>query len=137
MTFDEITQKEERLNDWFKKSSNFSHYWNDPYLHWYEGSHSKYYRNAVDGPEPISYRISVYVKTECIEVEARLYDQSDKNNTKVLDSECDRFNLEFVQEENLVPILGYIQELDIKFEKYVKEYIIQYKIKDLKNDFKK
>ena len=56
---------------------------------------------------------------------------------KVLDCEGDRFKLEFVQEENLVPILGYIKELDIKFEKYVKEYIIQYKIKNLENDFKK
>lgn len=56
---------------------------------------------------------------------------------KVLDSEGDRFNIEFVQENNLVPIMGYVQELDIKFEKCVKDYIIKYKLKDLENDFKK
>jgi hypothetical protein len=56
---------------------------------------------------------------------------------KVLDSEGDRFNIEFVQEDNLVPIIGYVQELDIKFEKYVKDYIIQYKLKNLEDDFKK
>ena len=56
---------------------------------------------------------------------------------KVLDSEGDRFNIEFVQENNLVPIMGYVQELDIKFERYVKDYIIQYKLKNLEDDFKK
>lgn len=59
------------------------------------------------------------------------------NKAKVLDIEGDRFNIEFVQEDNLVPIIGYVQELDIKFEKYVKDYIIQYKIKNLEDDFKK
>ena len=54
-----------------------------------------------------------------------------------MDSEGDRFNIEFVQEDNLVPIIGYVQELDIKFEKYVKDYIIQYKLKNLEDDFKK
>ena len=137
MTIDERVRKMELFKDWFQKRTDFKYYWNEPYLFWYEGSHSKYYRNEVDGPEPISYRISVYVTSECIEVEASIYDQTDKNKSKVLDREGDRFNLEFVQEKNLVPITGYVQELDIKFEKYVKDYIIQYKLKNLENDFKK
>lgn len=137
MTFDEQIRKMEFFKDCFQKRADFSYYWNEPYLLWYEGSHSKYYRNEVDGPEPISYRISVYITSECIEIEASIYDQTDKNKPKVLDKEGDRFKLEFVQEENLVPIIGYVQELDIKFEKYVKDYIIQYKLKNLENDFKK
>jgi hypothetical protein len=137
MTIDESVRKMEFFKDWFQKRADFSYDWNEPYLFWYEGSHSKYYRNEVDGPEPISYRISVYVTSESIEVEARLYDQSDVKKLKVLDSEGDRFKFEFVQEENLVPIIGYVQELDIKFEKYVKDYIIQYKLKNLEDDFKK
>lgn len=137
MTIKERVRKMEFFKDWFQKRTDFSYYWNEPYLFWYEGSHSKYYRNEVDGPEPISYRISVYVTSERIEVEANIFDQSEVNKSKVLDCEGDRFNLEFVQEDNLVPILGYVKELDIKFEKYVKEYVIQYKIKNLENDFKK
>lgn len=137
MTIDERVRKTEGFKDWFQKRADFRYYWNEPYLFWYEGSHSKYYRNEVDGPEPISYRISVYVTTECIEVEATIYDQSDVKKSKVLDSEGDRFNIEFVQEDNLVPIIGYVQELDIKFERYVKDYIIQYKLKNLEDDFKK
>lgn len=137
MTIDESVRKMEFFKNWFQKRTDFSSFWNEPYLFWYEGSHSKYYRNEVDGPEPISYRISVYVTSECIAVEARIYDQSDVKKLKVLDKEGDRFNLEFVQEENLNPIIGYVKELDIKFEKYVKDYIIQYKIKNLENDFKK
>ena len=137
MTFDEKVRKMEFFKDWFQKRTDFSSFWNEPYLFWYEGSHSKYYRNEVVGPEPISYRISVYITTERIEVEAKIYDQSDVKKSKVLDSEGDRFNFEFIQEENLNPIIGYVQELDIKFEKYVKDYIIQYKLKNLENDFKK
>lgn len=127
----------EFFKDWFQKRADFSYDWNNPYLLWYEGSHSKYYRNEVDGVEPISYRISVYITSEDIEIEARIYDKTIDNKPKILDIEGDKFKLEFVQEENLVPILGYVQELDIKFEKYVKEYIVQYKLKNLENDFKK
>ena len=127
----------EFFKDWFQKRADFSYDWNNPYLLWYEGSHSKYYRNEVDGVEPISYRISVYITSEDIEIEARIYDKTIDNKPKILDIEGDKVKLEFVQEENLVPILGYVQELDIKFEKYVKEYIVQYKLKNLENDFKK
>ena len=138
MTLDESIRKMEHFKDWFQKRADFSYDWNEPYLLWYEGSHSKYYRNEVEGAEPISYRISVYITSEHIEVEASIFDRTNKKVMgKVLDSESDRFNLEFVQEDNLVPILGYVKELDIKFEKYVKEYIIQYKLKNLENDFKK
>lgn len=137
MTLDECIRKMEFIKDWFQKRADFSYYWNEPYLLWYEGSHSKYYRNEVDGVEPISYRISVYITSEHIAIEARIYDKTVDNKPKILDIEGDRFNLEFVQEENLVPIIGYIKELDIKFEKYVKDYIVQYKIKNLENDFKK
>ena len=137
MTFDESIRKMEFFKDWFQKRADFSYDWNNPYLLWYEGSHSKYYRNEVDGVEPISYRISVYITSEDIEIEARIYDKTIDNKPKILDIEGDKFKLEFVQEENLVPILGYVQELDIKFEKYVKEYIVQYKLKNLENDFKK
>ena len=128
---------------WFQKRTDFSSFWNEPYLFWFEGSHSKYYRNPVDGPEPITYRISVYVTTESIEVEARLYDQSDENEiakvfeiAKVLEKEGNSFNLEFIHEENLIPIVGYVQELDIKFNKYAKDYVVKSKLKTIENDFK-
>ena len=125
----------EQIKDWFKKRTDFSYYWNEPYLFWYEGSHSKFYRNAVDGPESITYRISVYIRTECIEVEARLYDQSDKNHLKVLEKEKNEYKFEFIGKENLIPIVGYIQELDIKFDKQVKDYYIKNKLKKIESDF--
>lgn len=126
----------EQIKDWFKKRTDFRYNWNEPYLFWYEGSHSKFYRNAVDGPEPITYRISVYIRTECVEVEARIYDQSDKNEmAKVLGSEKNVFKFKEVPDENLAPIIGYIQELDNKFNKYVKDYFLQYKLKKKETDF--
>lgn len=137
MTNDERMRKFLFLKDWFQNRTDFSYEWNEPYLFWFEGSHSKYYRNAVEGPEPITYRISVFVSTDGIEIEARLYDQSDENNTKVLEKEKNSFNLEFIQEENLIPIIGYVQELDIKFNKYAKDYVVKSKLKTIENDFKK
>ena len=56
----------EQIKDWFKNRTDFRYNWNEPYLFWYEGSHSKFYKNAVEGLEPITYRISVYIKTEYI-----------------------------------------------------------------------
>lgn len=125
----------EQIKDWFKKRTDFRYNWNEPYLFWYEGSHSKFYRNAVDGPEPITYRISVYIRTECIEVEARIYDQSDKNMAKVLDKKGKNFKFEVVPDENLAPIIGYVQKLDIKFDKQVKDYFFQNKLKKMQTDF--
>lgn len=127
--------KYQKIKDWFQKRTDFSSEWNEPYLFWYEGSHSKFYRNAVDGPESITYRISVYIRTECIEVEARLYDQSDKNHLKVLEKEKNEYKFEFIGKENLIPIVGYIQELDIKFDKQVKDYYIKNKLKKIESDF--
>ena len=125
----------EQIKDWFKKRTDFRYNWNEPYLFWYEGSHSKFYRNAVDGPEPITYRISVYIRTECVEVEARMYDQSDKDQLKVLGKEKNVFKFKEVPDENLAPIIGYVQKLDIKFDKQVKDYFFQNKLKKMQTDF--
>ena len=125
----------EQIKDWFKKRTDFRYNWNEPYLFWYEGSHSKFYRNAVDGPEPITYRISVYIRTEYVEVEARIYDQSDKNMAKVLDKKGKNFKFEVVPDESLAPIIGYVQKLDIKFDKQVKDYFFQNKLKKMQTDF--
>ena len=124
-----------KIKDWFKKRTDFSSEWNEPYLFWYEGSHSKFYRNAVEGPEPITYRISVYIRTECIDVEARLYDQSDENHLKVLEKEKNEYKFEFIGKENLIPIVGYVQELDIKFDECAKKYYIKNKLKKIQTDF--
>ncbi len=125
----------EQIKDWFKKRTDFSSFWNQPYLFWYEGSHSKYYSNAVNGPEPITYRISVYIKTECIEVQAKIYDQSDKTELKILGDEKGVFKFKEVPDENLTPIIGYVQELDTKFNKNVKDYFFKYKLKKMQTDF--
>lgn len=125
----------EQIKDWFKKRTDFRYNWNEPYLFWYEGSHSKFYRNAVDGPEPITYRISVYIRTEYIEVQAKIYDQTDKNNCRVLDKKGKNFKFEVVPDKNLAPIIGYVQKLDIKFDKQVKDYFFQNKLKKMETDF--
>ena len=125
----------EQIKDWFKIRTDFRYNWNEPYLFWYEGSHSKFYRNAVDGPEPITYRISVYIRTEYIEVQAKIYDQTDKNNCRVLDKKGKNFKFEVVPDENLAPIIGYVQKLDIKFDKQVKDYFFQNKLKKMQTDF--
>lgn len=135
--FDENARKMKFIKDWLQKRTDLIYNKQDPYQFWYDGSHSKYYQNEIVCQEPFSYRISVYVTDEYIEVQACLYSITVKNNIKELKCEVDRFDFEFVQEENLVPIISYVQELDIKFEKYVKDYIIKYKLKDLENDFKK
>lgn len=125
-----------KIKDWYNKRTDFRSNWNELYLFWYEGSHSKFYRNAVDGPEPITYRISVYIRTEDIDVEARIYDQSDKNDmAKVLGKEKNEFKFKEVPDENLAPIIGYVQELDAKFNKYVKDYFFQNKLKKMQTDF--
>lgn len=124
-----------KIKDWFQKRTDFSSEWNEPYLFWYEGSHSKFYRNAVEGPEPITYRISVYIRTERIDVEARLYDQSDENHLKVLEKEKNEYKFEFISKENLIPIVGYVQELDIKFDECAKKYYIKNKLKKIQTDF--
>lgn len=128
-------KKYEQIKDWFKIRTDFSSFWNEPYLFWYEGSHSKFYRNAVEGPEPITYRISVYIRTEYIEVQAKIYDQTDKNNCRVLDKKGKNFKFEVVQDENLAPIIGYVQKLDTKFDKQVKDYFFQNKLKKMQTDF--
>ena len=125
----------EQIKDWFKERTDFRYNWNEPYLFWYEGSHSKFYRNAVEGPEPITYRISVYIRTEYIEVQAKIYDQTDKTNCKVLDKKGKNFKFEVVPDENLAPIIGYVQKLDIKFDKQVKDYFFQNKLKNMQTDF--
>ena len=125
----------EQIKDWFKNRTDFRYNWNEPYLFWYEGSHSKFYRNAVDGPEPITYRISVYIRTEYIEVQAKIYDQTDKNNCRVLDKKGKNFKFEVVPDKNLAPIIGYVQKLDIKFDKQVKDYFFQNKLKKMETDF--
>lgn len=125
----------EQIKDWFKERTDFRYNWNEPYLFWYEGSHSKFYRNAVEGPEPITYRISVYIRTEYIEVQAKIYDQTDKNNCRVLDKKGKNFKFEVVPDENLAPIIGYVQKLDIKFDKQVKDYFFQNKLKKMQTDF--
>ena len=125
----------EQIKDWLKKRTDFRYNWNEPYLFWYEGSHSKFYRNAVDGPEPITYRISVYIRTEYIEVQAKIYDQTDKSNCKVLDKKGKNFKFDAVPDENLAPIIGYVQKLDIKFDKQVKDYFFQNKLKKMQTDF--
>lgn len=125
----------EQIKDWFKNRTDFSSFWNEPYLFWYEGSHSKFYRNEVEGLEPITYRISVYIRTEYIEVQAKIYDQTNKNNCKVLDKKGKNFKFEAIQDENLAPIIGYIQKLDIKFDKQVKDYFFQNKLKNMQTDF--
>ena len=125
----------EQIKDWFKERTDFRYNWNEPYLFWYEGSHSKFYRNAVDGPEPITYRISVYIRTEYIEVQAKIYDQTDKNNCRVLDKKGKNFKFDVVKNENLAPIIGYVQKLDIKFDKQVKDYFFQNKLKKMQTDF--
>ena len=117
----------EQIKDWFKNRTDFRYNWNEPYLFWYEGSHSKFYKNAVEGLEPITYRISVYIKTEYIEVQAKIYDKTDKTNCKVLDKKGKNFKFEVVPDENLAPIIGYVQKLDIKFDKQVKDYFFQNK----------
>lgn len=128
-------KKYEQIKDWFKIRTDFSSFWNEPYLFWYEGSHSKFYRNAVEGPEPITYRISVYIRTEYIEVQAKIYDQTDKNNCRVLDKKGKNFKFEVVPDENLAPIIGFVQKLDIKFDKQVKDYFFQNKLKKMQTDF--
>ena len=125
----------EQIKDWFKERTDFRYNWNEPYLFWYEGSHSKFYRNAVEGPEPITYRISVYIRTEYIEVQAKIYDQTDKTNCKVLDKKGKNFKFDAVPDENLAPIIGYVQKLDIKFDKQVKDYFFQNKLKKMQTDF--
>ena len=125
----------EQIKDWFKERTDFRYNWNEPYLFWYEGSHSKFYRNEVEGPEPITYRISVYIRTEYIEVQAKIYDQTNKDMAKVLDKKGKNFKFEVVQDENLAPIIGYIQKLDIKFDKQVKDYFFQNKLKKMQTDF--
>ena len=125
----------EQIKDWLKKRTDFRYNWNEPYLFWYEGSHSKFYRNAVEGPEPITYRISVYIRTEYIEVQAKIYDQTDKNNCRVLDKKGKNLKFEVVPDENLAPIIGYVQKLDIKFDKQVKDYFFQNKLKKMQTDF--
>lgn len=128
-------KKYKQIKDWFKIRTDFSSFWNEPYLFWYEGSHSKFYRNAVEGPEPITYRISVYIRTEYIEVQAKIYDQTDKNNCRVLDKKGKNFKFEVVPDENLAPIIGFVQKLDIKFDKQVKDYFFQNKLKKMQTDF--
>lgn len=128
-------KKYEQIKDWFKIRTDFSSFWNEPYLFWYEGSHSKFYRNAVEGPEPITYRISVYIRTEYIEVQAKIYDHTDKNNCRVLDKKGKNFKFEVVPDENLAPIIGFVQKLDIKFDKQVKDYFFQNKLKKMQTDF--
>ena len=125
----------EQIKDWFKIRTDFRYNWNEPYLFWYEGSHSKFYRNAVEGPEQITYRISVYIRTEYIEIQAKIYDQTDKNNCRVLDKKGKNFKFEVVPDENLAPIIGYVQKLDIKFDKQVKDYFFQNKLKKMQTDF--
>ncbi len=125
----------EQIKNWFKNRTDFRYNWNEPYLFWYEGSHSKFYRNAVDGPEPITYRISVYIRTECVDVEAKIYDQTDKYQLKVLGNEKKVFKFKDVPNENLAPIIGYVQKLDIKFDKQVKDYFFQNKLKKMETDF--
>jgi hypothetical protein len=125
----------EQIKDWFKNRTDFRYNWNEPYLFWYEGSHSKFYRNEVEGLEPITYRISVYIRTEYIEVQAKIYDQTNKNNCKVLDKKGKNFKFEVVQDENLAPIIGYVQKLDTKFDKQVKDYFFQNKLKKMQTDF--
>lgn len=129
-------KKYKQIKDWFQKRTDFSSFWNEPYLFWYEGSHSKFYRNEVEGLEPITYRIRVCIRTECVEVEARIYDQSDKNEmAKVLGSEKNVFKFKGVPDENLAPIIGYVQKLDTKFDKQVKDYFFQNKLKNMQTDF--
>lgn len=125
----------EQIKDWFKNRTDFRYNWNEPYLFWYDGSHSKFCRNEVEGLEPIKYRISVYIRTEYIEVQAKIYDQTDKTNCKVLDKKGKNFKFEVVQDENLAPIIGYVQKLDIKFDKQVKDYFFQNKLKNMQTDF--
>lgn len=125
----------EQIKDWFKNRTDFRYNWNEPYLFWYEGSHSKFYKNAVEGLEPITYRISVYIKTEYIEVQAKIYDNTDKTNCKVLDKKGKNFKFEVVPDENLAPIIGYVQKLYIKFDKQVKDYFFQNKLKKMQTDF--
>ena len=125
----------EQIKDWFKKRTDFKYNWNDPYLFWWKGSNSKFYRIAVYGAEPVTYRISVYIRTECVEVEARIYDQSDKNQLKVLDKKGKNFKFEVVPDENLAPIIGYVQKIDIMFDKKVKDYFFQNKLKKMQTDF--
>ena len=125
----------EQIKNWLKQRTDFRYNWNEPYLFWYEGSHSKFYRNEVEGPEPITYRISVYIRTEYIEVQAKIYDQTDKNNCRVLDKKGKNFKFEVVPDKNLAPIIGYVQKLDIKFDKQVKDYFFQNKLKKMETDF--
>ena len=125
----------EQIKDWFKKRTDFRYNWNEPYLFWYKGSHSKFYRIEVDGPEPVTYRISVYIRTESVDVEARIYDQSDKNQLKVLDKKGKKFKFEVVTDENLAPIISYIQKLDNMCNKFVKDYFFQNKLKKMETDF--
>ena len=125
------------IKDWFQKRTDYISSPYDPYIFFYKGSHSKYYKNKIVSQKPFSYSICVYVTYECVEVVAWIDDITEKNHIKELDREGDVFNLEFVQEENLNHIISYVQELDIKLEKRVKEYIIKYKLKNLENDFKK
>lgn len=125
----------EQIKDWFKKRTDFRYNWNEPYLFWYKGSNSKFYRIEVDGPEPVTYRISVYIRTESVDVEARIYDQSDKNQLKVLDKKGKKFKFEVVTDENLAPIISYIQKLDNMCNKFVKDYFFQNKLKKMETDF--
>ena len=134
MTADEAVKKMFFLQKWFGKRPDFSS--DELYVFWYEGSNSKYYRNEVDGVEPIHYRISVVIETDLLEIEARLYDQTD-NKLKILETEKNEYKFEFISKENLIPIVGYVQELDIKFNKYAKDYVVKSKLKTIEKDFKR
>lgn len=134
MTENEKAKKLFFLQKWFEKRTDFSS--DEPYVFWYEGSNSKYYRNEVDGVEPIHYRITVVLETDLLEIDARLYDQTD-NKLILLQNETNEYKYEFIGKDNLIPIVGYVQELDIKFNKYAKDYVVKSKLKTIENDFKK
>lgn len=54
---------------------------------------------------------------------------------KVLGSEKNVFKFKEIPDENLAPIIGYVQKLDIKFDKQVKDYFFQNKLKKMQTDF--
>ena len=83
------------------------------------------YVNQTSKPEIDNY----------IEIQAKIYDQTDKNNCRVLDKKGKNFKFEVVPDENLAPIIGYVQKLDIKFDKQVKDYFFQNKLKKMQTDF--
>ena len=43
--------------------------------------------------------------------------------------------LKEVPDESLAPIIGYVQKIDIKFDKQVKDYFFQNKLKKMQTDF--